>query len=80
MALSDQTPNFSPDPMEVASIIEVSLPALFLPDNCYDRKLTLHNGYHLTTPCFTINGHIIWGATAMIVAEFMAMADKQCFG
>jgi len=63
-------PVFTPDKKEVDSIIEVPL-HVFTEDH-YLKKIpiTMSTGESADTPCFLFNGHIIWGATAMMLAEF----------
>ena len=60
---------FVPDPAEVAAIIE--LPLKVFRD---DRILTIENlstsyASLIEVPAFKIDGHIVWGATAMILSE-----------
>jgi len=71
VGIAEKRPLFSPDPEEVAAIIEVEVASFFLDENCLDKTLTLRDGYRIHTPCYVINGHIIWGATAMMIAEFL---------
>lgn len=65
-------PNFLPDFMEVAYIIEVNLMTLLSKDICKTSK-QLHNGQNIIVPYYFIAGEQIWGATAMIVSEFLAL-------
>jgi 8-oxo-dGTP pyrophosphatase MutT (NUDIX family) len=65
-----QQPVFRPDPKEVSAIIEVELQAFFEKQNIVTKTFTLPTGYSFQTPCYSINGYIIWGATAMIISEF----------
>ena len=65
-------PSFQPDPREVDQVIRVRLADFFQPGNIREIPITLSGGNCLPTPCFDVNGRIIWGATAMIVAEFLA--------
>lgn len=60
---------FVPDPAEVAAIIE--LPLKVFRD---DRILTIENlstsyASLIEVPAFKIDGHIVWGATAMMLSE-----------
>ena len=58
------------------SILEIELSDFFQPAHCQTRELSLIGGYRLTTPCFVINGRIIWGATAMMISEFLELVRK----
>jgi 8-oxo-dGTP pyrophosphatase MutT (NUDIX family) len=66
----NHTPDFRPDPVEVERLIEVSINALKDPRN-HGTYTFQHRGKTLRTPCFRLEGDIIWGATAMILAEFL---------
>lgn len=73
-ALGDE-PVFLPEAREVAEVIEVPLPVLFDPAirAVAPRALASRGGQVLPTPYFGIGGHQVWGATAMILAEFAAL-------
>jgi len=71
LAATSITPKFLPDTKEVASLIEVDVRELFKPENRRVEKIRLQEGFIIETPCFLINGHIVWGATAMIINEFL---------
>lgn len=61
---------FTPDPREVAGIIEVGLDD-FLDDAAVvalQRNTSYANEIHV--PGFQIGEHMVWGATAMILSEF----------
>ncbi len=64
-----QEPFFSPDPIEVAKIIEAPLKHLIKPSTIQTFENTIH-GEHIIAPYFNVNDHQIWGATAMIISEF----------
>jgi 8-oxo-dGTP pyrophosphatase MutT (NUDIX family) len=64
----ENRPAFSPEPAEVAEIIETDICFLF--DDQKLKSKTLHiNGFKIEAPYFDVNGHVIWGATAMILSE-----------
>lgn len=73
---ADHRPDMQPAEWEVARILEVPLPLLFDPSIA---KLTTQKrdlgGYtvELDVPFFEIDGEQVWGATAMILAEFVAI-------
>jgi 8-oxo-dGTP pyrophosphatase MutT (NUDIX family) len=71
LAVAERRPVFRCDPSEVAAIIEIGLPALFLNENRKVATIQLDLVHHVQVPCFTINGHTIWGATAMIISELL---------
>jgi 8-oxo-dGTP pyrophosphatase MutT (NUDIX family) len=66
-----EAPSYTPDPKEVAEIIEVKVADLINPSL---RKLTnieTPNGLKLKeVPYFDLEGKVVWGATAMMLNEF----------
>jgi 8-oxo-dGTP pyrophosphatase MutT (NUDIX family) len=72
VAAAAARPALTPADGEVASILEVPLGELFDPS----RKVTttrVGEGRDLTVPAFRVGGVEIWGATAMVVAEFLSL-------
>jgi 8-oxo-dGTP pyrophosphatase MutT (NUDIX family) len=69
-------PAFKPDPVEVSALVEVSVPALF---DWGNRRISWRNTGQLSiqAPCLSVNGHVIWGATAMILAEFIELTGLK---
>lgn len=60
---------FVPDPSEVAQIVELPL-ADFLSDAIViEANLSTSYAQNINVPAFDIEGHIVWGATAMILSE-----------
>jgi 8-oxo-dGTP pyrophosphatase MutT (NUDIX family) len=68
-----ETPAFVPFEVEVAEIIEVPLAHLLDPASVRRETWTLDRGPVLV-PFYAFRGHKIWGATAMILAEFLTLA------
>jgi len=71
LGIAKKRPDFVPDPSEVAQLLEFRLTDFFKPENHHTKLITLIGGYTLETPCYIINGNVIWGATAMMVSEFL---------
>jgi 8-oxo-dGTP pyrophosphatase MutT (NUDIX family) len=67
---------FIPDSTEVADIIELPL-SDFLSENLL-TKTTMSTSYAtpIEIPAFEINGHIVWGATAMMLSELKEVLKK----
>ncbi len=63
-------PTFKPQENEVVSIIEVPL-NLILDDKNSGEKTVEYKGREETVPFFDIYNHFVWGATAMILSEFI---------
>jgi 8-oxo-dGTP pyrophosphatase MutT (NUDIX family) len=67
-------PIFNPDPKEVYSILEISLnEILILADPFPKVNITILDGTNFETYGFEFKGNIIWGATAMILNEFLIL-------
>jgi len=64
-------PNFKADPIEVAELIESPLNLLRDPTIHQKEVWTFPNGIQNRVPYFDILGHKVWGATAMILSEFL---------
>ncbi len=62
-------PAFNLDAREVSQLIEVSLQEL-LNDNLVEEKELIVRNHIINTPFFNFNGFHVWGATAMMLAEF----------
>jgi 8-oxo-dGTP pyrophosphatase MutT (NUDIX family) len=72
-----ERPDFVIDRYEVEYVIEVDLEVFFNPSYCITKELQLRQGFSIKTPCYVVNGYTIWGATAMIIAEFVAFVGME---
>jgi len=70
VAISLTGMKFSPCPGEVASVIEVPLSHL-LNENNLKQERWLLRGREVLVPFYQFEQHKIWGATAMILSEFL---------
>lgn len=68
LGFASRKPNFKPN-YEVANIIEVLVGDLL--DNKNITHVAMETSYmkKIDVPCFQLNGHIVWGATAMMLSE-----------
>lgn len=64
-------PRFVPDTREVAAILEAPLRLLLDPATRAKEEMELRGGLRLDVPFFRIGEHKVWGATAMILSEFV---------
>lgn len=70
-------PDFVPDPVEVAEVIEVSLGHLLNPATQTHVQVQTHQGLVLEAPGYLVKDqHIVWGATAMMMAEFLHLVQE----
>ncbi len=66
-------PNLIPDNHEVQSIHIPELSYLLREDIIMEKDITLSSGFSMRTPFFEVDGHTVWGATAMIIAELKVL-------
>ncbi len=69
-------PNFVLNPAEVQQIIEVPVRELMDERNRTHQNIPLSNGTQLKAPCFMLQGHTVWGATAMMLSEAHAILQR----
>ncbi len=65
-------PILRPSDREVARVLEIPLSDLLAPATFTWRTLE-RDGEPLSVPAFATHGTYIWGATAMVIAEFLAL-------
>jgi 8-oxo-dGTP pyrophosphatase MutT (NUDIX family) len=68
-------PDFYPDEREVAGIFEVSISEILDPSIVQIRTVETQ-GVKLETPCFVIQEQIVWGATALMIAELVEIIKE----
>jgi len=66
---TSQKPEFMPNLQEVEYVIEVGVSDLLAEVNKSVKVITSH-GRPLTAPFYQLRGEMVWGTTAMILAEF----------
>ena len=62
-------PSFKIDPVEVESLVEVSLNDFMDEANLMEQRLTTSYANNILVPAFKLNGYTVWGATAMMLSE-----------
>ena len=72
----DERPTFIRNPKEVDRIIEAPLSSLKNPELRLQKKVTLANNVVLDVPYFAINEDSVWGATAMMLNEFLHLIEE----
>jgi 8-oxo-dGTP pyrophosphatase MutT (NUDIX family) len=72
-------PKLQPSAGEVARILEIPIDQLMDAGNRTSRSLTL-GGRTVSAPTFLVEGAEIWGATAMVLAEFLALLGRRPSG
>ncbi|MBN1242805.1 MAG: CoA pyrophosphatase [Spirochaetales bacterium] len=69
-------PAFRPNPAEVAAVFEVALADLLDARACATFEMPGEDRAW-SVPCFEFNGHRVWGATAMILAELAVLLRER---
>lgn len=69
VAYCPSEPDLIPEPAEVAEVLQVPVPCLLAPSVHHSEQWTVR-GYEVTVPFYRLNGHTVWGATAMVLSEF----------
>jgi len=62
-------PHFIANSREVEKIIETNLLQLNHPERKGIKNITHSSGYKIKSPYYDIEGHTVWGATAMMISE-----------
>lgn len=77
VAYASHRPPFLPQPEEVAELLEVSLGHLLDDRNVVEEEWIVQ-GTPMRVPFFHVHGHKVWGATAVVLAEFVAVLKGLC--
>lgn len=70
----DFRPNFTPNPAEVETILEPTLSHLLTPSTIKSSERHFR-GETYNVPYFDVDGHRVWGATAIMLSEFLTRLD-----
>ena len=71
VVMADRRPDFRPNPAEVDQLLEVPVAELF-EARSYSTLWVVRRSLRFEAPCIRFNEHRIWGATAKILADFLA--------
>lgn len=77
VAYTPYRPPFMAQPEEVAELLEVPLSHLLDERNVVEEEWVL-GGAPTRVPFFQVHGHKVWGATAVVLAEFVAVLKGLC--
>ena len=69
IGVSKATPTFKLEEKEVDDLLEVSLLDLFDESNIVNKTVSTSYKIDISVPAYIFNGHIVWGATAMMLSE-----------
>jgi 8-oxo-dGTP pyrophosphatase MutT (NUDIX family) len=79
VAIAETTPTFVPAPGEVAAILDVSLIDLADPATLRSGRRA-RGGIEIQAPYFVVGDHQVWGATAMLLGELLAVCGWEPHG
>lgn len=71
VGMIDHAPELRPNDAEVSAVITVTVRELLDPALVVEEQWTLR-GAEVRVPFFAIGGHKVWGATAIVLSEFVA--------
>ena len=71
VAYSLSRPDFIADPEEVDSILDISFEVLLKEETKQEKEISIFPAINIKVPSYYVDGHIIWGATAMIISELI---------
>ena len=72
----NKKPDFYPDPIEVDSILEINYSTLVNPA-IVKEEILIVRGAEIQAPLFDVGEHKIWGATAMMISEFLDLIHRN---
>ena len=67
---------FVPQESEVEALVEVTLSDFLDERNLITQNLTTSYAANIEVPAFSLNGHTVWGATAMMLNEMKEIFNK----
>ena len=73
VAFLDHRPDFQLDLREVDKIIETPLSLLLDKNIIKEKAIRISTGHLLQAPYYDVYDHTVWGATAMMLCEFLAI-------
>lgn len=73
---TDQQPQFEIDATEVVNIIEADMAAIANPGIVKEKPFAVR-GEMMNVRYYDLNGEVIWGATAMIIHEFITILRRE---
>lgn len=69
LGITQLTPSFIKQDDEVEAIIEVELQHILDDNRLITKTVSTSYSVNVKVPAFKLNGHVVWGATAMMLSE-----------
>jgi 8-oxo-dGTP pyrophosphatase MutT (NUDIX family) len=73
----NERPVFHPDPEEVDEVVEVALEKIMDTNTKQEKEITIFPDIKIKVPSYYTNGHVIWGATAMMLSELIEIINPE---
>ena len=73
----ESKPTYTPEPSEVAEVLDVRFEDLCNPENTSFKKVILANGKYIHMPAYRSNDKVIWGGTARMISEMVKMVETK---
>lgn len=69
IGIVEKTPEFVKQDTEVEELLEVKLNDFLNDKRVTTKMVTIANGLKVSVPAYSLNNHLVWGATAMMLSE-----------
>ncbi|MFN3918159.1 MAG: NUDIX hydrolase [Flavobacteriales bacterium] len=79
LGFCDSAPDFVANDREVDRIIEFDLSLILKKETVQKGRIKLSNNLVVETPYFSIENEVVWGATAVVLAEFKVLLEREGF-
>ena len=76
IGIYSESPKFKSDPLEVDRLITVPVKSLIDKSLLVNKKINTTYAKDVRFPAFKFNNEVVWGATAMILAEFKFLLNR----
>lgn len=76
VGILEKTPRLVPQESEVEMILEINIDEFMNEDNIIKKKLSTSYAEDIEVPAFFLAGHVVWGATAMMLSELKELLKE----
>lgn len=76
VAYATEFPEFLPDEREVAGVLKAELTKMINPETIKEKEITPVEGITFDAPYYDLDGQVVWGATAMMLSEFVTLTKR----
>jgi len=76
VGLLNTTPTLIKQETEVEQILEIDVDDFMDEKNLISKRLSTSYAKNIEVPAFALNGHVVWGATAMMLSELKELLKK----